>query len=108
MGEWRSVSIYTAQDNGTYNWVPVNGHPQFYNFSTEGKFGSATDVPGGSGSYNYDEDLRKLTLHYEADRYSNLTSTTSLNVEMLDRDNLIFSSTLSDGHIYKTEYTRIN
>ena len=108
VGQWRSVSIYTLQDNGIYNWVPVNGHPQFYNFSTEGRFGSATDVPGGNGSYNYDEALQKLTLHYEADRYGSVPGTTSLTVEMLDRDKLILSYSSSGDFIYKTEYTRIN
>ena len=108
VGQWGSVSIYMMQDNGTYSWLPVNGHPQFYNFSTEGKFGSATDVPGRSGSYNYDEELQKLTLHYEADRYGNVPGTTNLRVELLDRDKLILSYTSSDGHIFKTEYSRIN
>ena len=96
------------QDNGTYNWVPVNGHPQFYNFSTEGRFGSATDVPDGSGSYNYDEALQKLTLQYEADPYGNMPGTKSLKVEILDRDKLILSYSSSGNFIYKTEYSRIN
>ncbi len=96
------------QDNGTYNWEPVNGHPQFYNFSTEGRFGSATDVPGGSGSYNYDEAIQKLTLQYEADPYGNMPGTRSLKVEMLDRDKLILSYSSSGNFIYKTEYSRIN
>ena len=108
VGQWRSVSNYTMQDNGTYNWLPVNGHPQFYNFSSEGKFASATDVPGGSGSYSYDEELQKLTLHYEADRYGNIPGTTNLNVELPDRDKLILSYTSSDGRIFKTEYSRVN
>jgi len=107
VGQWRSVSIYTVQDNGTYNWISVDGHPQFYNFSTEGKFGSATDVPGGSGSYNYDDALQKLTLHYEADPYGNISHTTSFEVESLDRDKLILSYSSGD-FLYKTEYSRIN
>ena len=108
VGQWRSVSIYTIQDNGTYNWMSVNGHPQFYNFSTEGRFGSATDVPGGSGIYNYDEALQKLTLQYEADPNGNMPGTKSLKVETLDRDKLILSYSLSGNFIYKTEYSRIN
>jgi len=108
VGQWRSVSNYTIQDNGTYNWASVNSHPQFYNFSTEGRFGSATDIPGGSGSYNYDEALQKLTLQYEADRYGNMPGTKSLKVEMLDRDKLILSYFSSGNFIYKTEYSRIN
>src|SRR4030095_13999805 len=86
VGQWRSVSIYTLEDNGTYNWIPVNGHPQFFNFSTEGRFGSATDIPGGSGSYDYDEASQNLTLHFEADLYGNMPATKSLTVEALDRD----------------------
>ena len=107
VGQWRSVSFY-ADDNGSYNWMPVNNHPQFYNFSTEGRFGSATDVPGGSGSYNYDEALQELTLHYEADRYGNIPGTTNLKVELLNRDKLILSYSSSGNFIYKTEYSRIN
>ena len=108
VGQWRSASVYTMQNNGTYCWVSVNSHPQFYNFSTEGRFGSATDVPGGSGSYNYDEESQKLTLHYEADHYGNVPATTSLKVETLDRYQLVLSYTSPDGRIYKTEYSRIN
>src|ERR1044072_1381427 len=95
VGQWKSVSVYTVQDNGTYNWVQVDNHPQFYNFSIEGRFGSATDVPGGSGSYNYDEALQKLTLLYEADRYGNIPGSTNLKVEILDLDKLIFSHSSS-------------
>src|SRR6476660_6940000 len=108
VGQWRSVSIYTIQDNGTYTWTSVNSHPQFYNFSTEGRFGSATDVPGGSGIYNYDEALQKLTLQYEADPYGNMPGTKSLKVETLDGDKLILSYSSSGNFIYKTEYSRIN
>jgi hypothetical protein len=108
VGQWRSVSVYTVQDNGTYNWVQVDNHPQFYNFSTEGTFGSATDVPGRSGSYNYDETLQELTLHYEADRYGNIPGAASLKVERLDRDKLILTYSSSGNFIYKTEYSRIN
>jgi hypothetical protein len=107
VGQWRSVSIY-AEDNGSYKWMPVNSHPQFYNFSTEGRFGSATDVPGGGGSYSYDQALQELTLHYEADRYGNMQGITSLKVEVLDLDKLILSYSSSDNFIYKTEYSRIN
>ena len=70
--------------------------------------GSATDIPGGSGSYNYDEALQKLTLQYEADRYGNMPGTKSLKVEMLGRDKLILSYFSSGNFIYKTEYSRIN
>jgi hypothetical protein len=108
VGQWRSVSFYSTQDNGIYNWVSVDGRPQFYDFSTEGRFGSATDVPGGSGSYNYDETLQKLTLHFEADTYGNLPGTKNLKVETLDRDKMILSYSPTSGVIYKTEYLRIN
>jgi hypothetical protein len=107
VGQWRSVSVY-MQDNGVYSWVDVDGHPQFYNFSTGGRFGSATDVPGRSGSYNYDEALQTLTLKFEADPYGNLPGTSSLKVDELDRNKLILSYTSSGGSIYKTEYSRIN
>jgi len=108
VGQWRSVSVYTVQDNGTYNWVQVDNHPQFYNFSTEGTFGSATEGPGRSGSYSDDETLQELTLHYEADRYGNIPGAASLKVERLDRDKLILTYSSSGNFIYKTEYSRIN
>jgi len=108
IGQWRSVSVYAVQDNGVYNWIAVDGHPQFYNFSTEGRFGSATDIPGRSGSYNYDEALQTLTLKFEADPYGNTPGTASLKVDELDRDKLILSYSSSSGLIHKTEYSRIN
>src|ERR1043165_6882651 len=76
IGQWRSTSEYTMQDNGAYDWVSVSSHPQFYNFSTDGRFGSATDIPGGSGSYNYNEASQELTLLYEPDRYGNIPGST--------------------------------
>jgi len=106
VGQWRSVSVYALQDNGTYNWIPVDRYPQFYNFSTEGRFGSGSDVAGPSGNYSYDEGSQKLTLHYEADRYGNVPGTDDFRVEMLDRDKLILAYP-SPGN-YKTEYSRIN
>lgn len=108
VGEWRSVSVYTIQDNGIYNWVSVDGRPQFYNFSTEGKFGSATDVPGGSGSYDYNETLQTLTLRFEADAYGNVPGTRDLKVEAIGRDRLILSYSSTSNVIYKTEYSRVN
>jgi hypothetical protein len=108
VGEWRSVSVYTMQDNGVYNWVSVDGRPQFYNFSTEGRFGSVTDVPGGSGSYDYNETLQTLTLRFEADAYGNVPGTRDLKVEALGRDQLILSYSSTSNVIYKTEYTRVN
>ncbi len=108
VGQWRSVSVYTTQNNGVYNWVSVDGRPQFYNFSTEGRFGSATDVPGGSGSYNYNETLQTLTLRFEADAYGNVPGTRDLKVEALDRDKLILSYSSTSNVVYKTEYLRIN
>jgi hypothetical protein len=108
VGEWRSVSVYTMQDNGVYNWVSVDGRPQFYNFSTEGRFGSATDVPGGSGSYDYNETLQTLTLRFEADAYGNVPGTRDLKVEALGRDQLILSYSSTSNVIYKTEYSRVN
>ena len=108
VGQWRSVSVYTIQDNGVYNWVAVDGRPQFYNFSTEGRFDAATDVPGGSGSYSYDEALQKLTLHFEAGSYGSVAGTEDLKVEALDQDKLILSYSSGGSLIYKTEYSRIN
>ena len=108
VGEWRSVSVYTMQGNGVYNWVSVDGRPQFYNFSTEGRFGSATDVPGGSGSYDYNETLQTLTLRFEADAYGNVPGIRDLKVEALDRDQLILSYSSTSNVIYKTEYSRVN
>jgi hypothetical protein len=108
VGEWRSVSVYTMQDNGVYNWVSVDGRPQFYNFSTEGRFGSVTDVPGGSGSYDYNETLQTLTLRFEADAYGNVPGTRDLKVEALGRDQLILSYSSTSNVIYKTEYSRVN
>ena len=108
VGQWRSVSVYTIQDNGNYNWVSVDGRPQFYNFSTEGRFDAVTDVPDGSGSYSYDEALQKLTLNFEAGIYGSLTGTRDFKVEVLDRDKLILSYSSAGNVIYKTEYSRIN
>jgi hypothetical protein len=96
------------EDSGIYNWISVDGRPQFYNFSTEGRFGSTTDVPGGSGSYNYNEMLQTLTLRFEADAYGNEPGTRDLKVEALDRDKLILSYSSTSNVIYKTEYSRIN
>jgi len=109
VGKWRSVSVYTIQDSGNYKWVPIERYPQFLNFSNEGRFGSATDVPGGSGSYNYDETSQTLILHFEADAYGNVPGTRNLKVDELNRDKLILSYSLTGSNTaYKTEYTRLN
>ena len=107
VGQWTSVSIYTMMDNGTYSWASINGWPQTYNFSTEGRFSFIIDPPSSGGSYNYDESLQKLTLYYEASRYGTGASTRNLIVEMLDRDKLILTYSLPSGDIYKVEYSRV-
>ena len=110
VGQWRSVSIYTIQDNGTYNWVQVGGHPLFYDFSAEGKFGSATDIPEASGSYNYDEASGELILHFESGTswINTRPGPARFKVEVLDRDQLILSDSLPGNRIDKTEYSRVN
>ncbi len=110
VGQWMSVSVYTIQDNGMYQWTPVNGlGREFYNFSADGRFGARTDVPGGSGSYNYDEELKELILSYEANRYVNTPAIYNYTVEIITNNKLLLSyfSPLNN-FIRKTEYSRVN
>ena len=107
VGDWKSVSVYTMQNNGIYSWIGTGGHSDFYAFSDQGTFASSTDVPGGSGKYSYDSGLQSLVLNYDADRYGNVPGTEILKVELLTNDKLIVSY-LSSGNVRKTEYARVN
>ena len=112
IGQWVSTAVYKIEDTGTSHWVPIDGLArQFYTFSTDGKFGSRTDVPGGGGSYNYDHELQELILNYEPNQYLYINSTSvELTVEMITNEKLILSAIGPPlmNAVYKTEYSRIN
>lgn len=110
VGQWMSVAVYRIQDTGDGQWIPINGlGREFFNFSADGKFGSRTDVPGGSGSYQYDNELKELILNYEPNQYINSTSVSNLTVETITNNKLILSSFAPiTNSVYKTEYSRVN
>jgi len=110
IGQWMSVAVYKIEDNGTSHWIPIDGlATEFYTFSTDGKFGSRTDVPGGGGRYNYDNELKELILNYEPNQYINNTSVQNLMVEVITNNKLILSSfSPMTNAVNKTEYSRIN
>ena len=104
-----SVAVYTNLDNGTYGWTPTGRFPHFYTFLPDARFSSASDMPGGSGTYIYNGHSGDLTLNYEADRYGNMATTVTYKVEQLTDTKLIIShySAISN-FTYKTEYSKVN
>ena len=109
IGNWISVSDFTMQANGIYMWTPVDRYPQSFSFSSEGRFSSFTDVPGGTGKYNYDGGLQQLTLSYEADGYGNIPNMQNFKVETITSDKLVLSYfSPANNLVFKTEYLRVN
>ena len=108
-GQWVSVAVYTKQQNGSYRWVKTDKFPHFYQFSSDTRFVSYTDAPGGYGTYSYDSRSGELTLAYEADQYGNTPQTAIFKVEQLNKKQLVISYYSPAGNfVYKTEYSKID
>jgi len=109
IGQWVNVADYFKQENGTFSWMPAGRYPYHFYFSSDGEFAFGSDVPAGSGTYNYDNRLENLILNYKADGYGNVARTQIFKVEGLTNNTLVISYFSSSGSLlYKTEYARIN
>lgn len=107
VGKWMSTSVY-AQDNGQFNWVTTNNYREFITFDADSRFSIFTDVPGGNGTYVYDNQQRFISLHFEA---GNGVSSRIENraVENISGEKLVVAFFNPQGELVnKVEYQRID
>lgn len=102
-----STSVYTEN----YGWqtIPARGI-EIFTFDANTKFSIFSDIPEGSGIYNYSRISNELQLQFEADFYRPSRSRLT-KVETLTNDKLVIeSSSQVNGVIYKhkKEYARVN
>jgi hypothetical protein len=105
-GKWESVSVYTELNNGSYGWVNTEGHRHSYQFFPDGRFSAFSDVPGGTGTYNFNKTTGELHLNYEADQFGTLPRTETILIERLDKANITVSH--MQDRPFKIEYARVN
>ena len=109
VGQWVSDAVYIKQENGTFNWVEGPRFSEHFNFYPDSRFAYMSDVPGGHGTYSYNNGTKDLLLNYEADPYGNIPQTVTYKVEKLNNDKLIIAYYSAAGSLFaKTEYSRVN
>lgn len=102
------TAVYSDPVNGGNGWVTTFRFAENITFNSNSQFYSFTDVPEGSGTYNYNRSSNELKLNFEADNYGYPASSALLKVESLTNDRLVTTSTYASGIVRKKEYIRIN
>ncbi len=108
VGEWLTTAVYSDPVTGGEGWVTNFRFAERITFNSNSEFFSFTDVPGGSGTYNYSRSSNELQLNFDADRYGSPIVSSLLKVESLTNDKLITTYTYANGSIRKSEYIRVN
>ncbi|MCG2617266.1 hypothetical protein LZZ85_23420 [Terrimonas sp. NA20] len=107
VGKWMSTSVYT-QDNGQFNWMATSNFREFITFNPDSRFSIFTDVPGGNGTYIYNNEQRSISLHFEGGTGGN-SRVENRAVENISGDKLVVAFFNPQGELVnKIEYQRIN
>jgi hypothetical protein len=107
VGKWMSTAVY-FQDNGQYNWVETNSFREFLTFFPDARFDIFTDVPGGTGIYSYNSQLKSIRLQFK-DASGGTTAVEERSVEDINNRKLVVAFYQPSGQlINKVEYTRID
>ncbi|PZR26657.1 MAG: hypothetical protein DI535_13300 [Citrobacter freundii] len=107
VGKWVSTAVY-AEDSGQFNWVEANGFREFLTFYPDARFNIFTDVPGGNGTYVYNNSARSLRLHFQ-DQTGGYTREEEREVEKIDNGKMTVSLFSPQGKLVgKVAYERID
>jgi hypothetical protein len=107
VGKWVSTAVY-AEDAGQFNWVASNGFREFLTFYPDARFNIFTDVPGGSGTYSYNNPARVLKLLFQ-DANGGVTNEESREVEKIDDRKMTVALFSPQGKLVgKVAYERID
>ncbi len=107
VGKWMSTSVY-AQDNGQYNWLATSNYREFITFNADSRFSIFTDVPGGNGTYIYNNQQRSISLHFEAGNGGS-SRVENRSVEDISGNKLVVAYFNSQGELVnKVEYQRVD
>ena len=105
VGQWMSTAVYLEPARG---WQTPSRFNESVSFDLHTRFRFFTDVPGGSGTYQFNNSSGELRLLFEADQYGNTSRSEIRRVEEITGNKLIISFEIpQSGIFYKTEYTRI-
>lgn len=104
-----NTAVYSDPVSGGAGWQEVTARAhEFVTFSPNADFVFFTDIPAGSGIYDYDHASRQLLLQFKDGNGASPRSELR-KVEDITTDRLVVSfSSPATGQLFKTEYTRIN
>lgn len=106
-GKWLNTAVYTDPAKGGNGWSSDLKFPQLLTLDQNARFYSFTDVPEGSGTYQFHRVSNQLRLDYEASQYTVPAGCIIYTVEHLDIDRMVTTIVYSDGFIFKREYVRL-
>lgn len=107
IGKWKNTAVYSDPASGGFGWELVTRFNEVVTFNPNAEFSFYTDVPGGAGTYSFDNSSGELLLQFEADNYGNTSRNELRRVETVSNNKLVTSITVN-GSIFKMEYIRIN
>lgn len=106
-GKWLNTAVYTDPAKGGIGWSSDLKFPQLLTLEQNARFYSFTDVPEGSGTYQFHRASSQLRLDYEAGQFNPAAGTLVYTVEHLDTDRMVTTIVHSDGFVLKREYVRL-
>jgi|GEM_PF-5906673 len=107
VGKWVSTNLY-VEDAGQFNWVEATGFREFLTFYPDARFNIFTDVPGGNGTYVYNNSVRSLRLHFQ-DQTGGYTREEEREVEKIDNGKMTVALFSPQGTLLgKVAYERVD
>ncbi|MBL7758402.1 MAG: hypothetical protein JNL59_13440 [Chitinophagaceae bacterium] len=109
VGQWESVVYYFPDASGNLALTnPVN-YSETLSFEASGRFTLTTDVPAGTGKYQWSPASTDVVLQFEADNYGNPSRTEKRQIEQLEASSLTITQLDASGNLQvKTVYHRKN
>ena len=107
VGRWMSTAVYTEQ-NGQFNWLETNSFREFVTFFPDARFAIFTDVPGGTGTYIYNNQARSIRLQFK-DAAGGNVAVEERSVEDISKEKLVVAFFSSQGELVnKISYRKVD
>lgn len=107
VGRWVSTAAY-AEENGQFKWIETNGFREFLTLHADARFDIFTDVPGGRGTYFYNDAAGSLKLRF-LDQTGGIAAEEHRTVESIDGQKMVIAYFSLHGQLLgKLAYERIN
>lgn len=107
VGQWESVVYYFPDASGNLTPASPVNYSETISFESSGRFTLTTDVPAGTGVYQWSPASTDVVLQFEADNYGNPSRTEKRQIAQLEASSLTIMQSDASGNLrVKTVYHR--